>query len=198
MRSFPSWRGVARRSPWLLLLTVLLPSPASLGSDRQPTRCVARWQGPTPGCALNEAVTVEGLGVSEKAARKRALANLETAAEFSRIHKAATLPGGARVVFLEASRSCGEVADRAVLSCFPEPHLAKARYCWLQIDEDLCARSQGFFVASKPWVAGEQVRREICGEPPDDPFGEDEVTLGEAACQAGCWQRGKLSCGAGE
>jgi hypothetical protein len=189
--------GPARIAPWLLIAAVLLPSPATLGSDRQPTRCVARWQGPVEGCALHEAVTTEGLGASERAARKRALANLAAATESAWVQKAASLPDGARVVFLEASRSCGEVEERAVFSCFPEPHLSSARYCWLQIEEDPCGQSQGFFLAGKAWSNGEQVRREICGETPERPFEEDAISSRDAACRASCWQRGKLNCGAG-
>ena len=83
-----------------------------------------------------------------------------------------------------------------MITCFPEPHLRSARYCWLEIELDLCGKSQGFFLASKAWVQGEQTRREICGEPSDDPFGDDPVDERSAVCQASCWQEGKLSCGA--
>lgn len=186
-----------RRAVWLTaVVLVVLPSAPTQGSDREPSRCMARWQGPGDGCSLVEAISAEALGASEPAARRQALKNLATAAEAARVHKAVSLPPGARSLFLDASRSCDEVAQSAVITCFPEPHLRSARYCWLELELDLCGKSQGFFLASKAWVQGEQTRREICGEPPSDPFGDDEVELRSAACQDACWQQGRLSCGA--
>lgn len=184
--------------PWILLGGVfLMRAPAVRGADREPTRCIARWQGPGPGCTLQDAVSAEALGVSERAALKQVLKNLSVAAEAARVHKAAGLPPGARSLFLDSSESCGETAvEGAVTTCFPEPHLRTARYCWLEIELDLCNMSQGFFLDTKPWVDGESSRSTICGEVPDDPFGEDPVELRSAACQAACWQQGTLRCGA--
>jgi len=182
---------------WLAIFALaMLPPSVSLGSDREPARCVARWQGPGEGCALQEAVSAEALGSTEKAGRKQVLKNLAAAVESARIHKAATLPAGARSLFLDASQSCDEVTESAIITCFPEPHLRSARYCWFEVDMDLCGQSQGFFLASRAWVQGEQTRAEICGQLPDDPFTEDTVDERSAGCQARCWQQGKLSCGA--
>jgi hypothetical protein len=185
---------------WIRVLAVgalaLLP-PALQASDREPSRCIARWQGPGQGCTLVQAITAEGLGGSERTARKAALRNLAMAAEAARIHKASTLPAGARALFLDASGSCGEAAvESAITTCFPEPHLRNARYCWLEIELDLCSQSQGFFLDTKAWYRGEETRGKICGELPDDPFGDDTVDERSAACQSACWQQGKLSCGA--
>jgi len=193
-RPLPALRFVETAA--LLVCLGLLPAGSTLGSDRVPTRCVARWQGPGEGCSLNDAVSAEALGASERAASKQALRNLAAAAEAARIHKAASLPPGARSLFLDSSEQCGEVTDRAIVTCFPEPHLRSARYCWLELELDLCRASQGFFLESKAWVHGEQTRREICGEPPDDAFGDEPVSERDAACLNNCWQQGKLSCGA--
>ncbi len=183
---------------WFLLGgMLLLGAPTVQGSDREPTRCMARWQGPGPGCTLQEGVSAEALGSSERTALKAVLRNLAMATEAARIHKASGLPAGARTLFLDSSEACAEAAvEGAVTTCFPEPHLRSARYCWLEIELDLCGQSHGFFLDTKPWVDGEAARRDTCGEPPDDPFGEDPVDERTAACQATCWQQGKLSCGA--
>ncbi len=184
--------------PWLLTVTMLLlPGPVARGSDGGPSRCIARWRGPAEGCALQESVSAEGLGRNERAAHKQALRNLATAAEAARNHKAASLPAGARSLFLDASPSCDEgVEQQAIVTCFPEPHLSAARYCWLEIDLDLCSQSQGFFLTGKPWTEGEQQRASICGALPEAAFDEEPLGEREASCQASCWQKGRLSCGA--
>ncbi len=183
-------------APWLLAgLSCLLALPVAAS---EPARCVARWQGPAEGCALQEPVTAEALGANEKSATKKALRNLEHAIQAARAKKAAILPAGARTLFLSDSEQCTDLAaEQAVTSCFPEPHLRGARYCWLELELDLCRQSQGFFVEGRAWTWAELQRAAICGEPPETPFADGEpVDAQQATCQAECWTAGRLSCGA--
>ncbi len=188
-----------RPSPgWVVLGLLLLPAQGALGGDREPSRCVARWQGPVEGCSLNEPVTAEALGASEKSATKKAMLNLAVAVQAARVQKATTLPAGARSLFLSGSEACAEVVtEQAVTSCFPEAHLRGARYCWLELELDLCRQSQGFFVEGRAWTYAETQRESICGEPSDEPYEDGEPVDSQlATCQAECWNARKLSCGA--
>ncbi len=186
----------ARRTAITLLgVLAILPAPGAQAADKVPTRCAARYQGPSEGCGLQQAVRAEGLGRTEAAAARQALRNLAAAAVAARTAQAALLPAGASALFLADSGSCEQRAtELAVVTCFPEPHLRDARYCWMEVEDDFCGLSQGFFLDTRAWVSGEQGRARICTERADQ---EQPLSAHEASCVAACWSDSSLRCGAG-
>ncbi|MFH1464954.1 MAG: hypothetical protein ABIO70_11275 [Pseudomonadota bacterium] len=176
----------------LCAILVLLPAAPGEAGD-VPSRCIARWQGPVPGCGLRDPVSTEGLGSSERGAERQARHNLAMAVAAARVAKAASLPPGARELMIAESAGCARTApDTAKVTCFPEPLLRTVRYCSLELTGGDCAVSEGFTLDGRAWKAGERAREDICGIPEEDPL---QVEAAEAVCRAACWGQARLKCG---
>jgi len=117
--------------------------------------------------------------------------------ESARQHGAFLLGAEGRGAFLAATEGCARVpASEAVISCFPEPELAEARYCWLSVPGFACGEGRGIRLRGRPWKEGEAAREDLCdgyaerarrAEAPDIPL----------ACAAACWQSARLRCSPG-
>ncbi len=180
------------------LTALILFAPRALSSDdpgRGPHRCIARWQQPDDACPLQGVVRAEGLGRNLKGAQRQAEENLLLAAEAVRQQQAGELPVGAQAIFLQRTQTCKVALPRHLAtSCFPEPHLRAARYCYLELPDASCGQGMGFFLDGRAWREGELVRMEQCEQRIPSPFEEGDPRA--SACRALCWQEGSLRCGA--
>jgi len=189
-------KGGRHLPPAVIAGLVALPAAPGEAGD-VPSRCIARWEGPVEGCGLRDPVSTEGLGSSERGAERQARRNLAMAIAAARVAKAATLPPGARELFVAESVDCASIASPAAkVTCFPEPLLRTVRYCSLELPGGDCAISEGFTLDGRAWKTGERVREEICGQPEEDPLEVQlDVDMAGAVCRAACWGQARLRCG---
>jgi len=165
-------------------------------SSPTPTRCIARWHRPAEDCRLQEPIRVEALGRDEGQARELAMDRLVTAMDATRESHALGAPNIMRAVVMNATRACDEhLAEEAVVTCFPEPHLRDARYCKLALPVAQCGSGHGFAVEGRPWRDGERARADLCSNLAEglDYLQDDPQAV--KACEAQCWQTSHLECG---
>ena len=161
-----------------------------------PTRCIARWHQPAEDCRLAEPIRVEALGRDEGQARELAMERLLTAMEATRDSHALGAPNIMRAVVMNATRACEEhIAEEAVVTCFPEPHLRQARYCKLALPVAQCGSGHGFAVEGRPWRDGERARADLCGGLADGLSYLADDPQAVKACESQCWQTSRLECG---
>jgi hypothetical protein len=182
---------------------VALAAFASAGTAREaesaapvPTRCIAFWHRPVEDCRLQDPLRVEAVGRVEADARGLALDRLTIAMEAQRASHSAGAPDIMQAVVLNATRGCSEhLAEEAVVTCFPEPHLRAARYCQVQFPVPGCGAADQYAVEGSAWREGEEAREDLClGMGRDLPhLAHDERAL--KTCEAQCWQTSHLECG---
>jgi hypothetical protein len=168
---------------------LLLLSFAALA---EPTRCIATWNGPAPGCGLHETYKVEATAGSEGAARKAAVDQLATVLVLdSDAHRVAR-PALGTSEFLR----CEESAKRAYVDCFAEPALAGEALCFATFDSPECWSGEPFTIEARGVRALAIGRQRMC-EAVDARIlaqGYNDTVTRRAKCRAACEAKTAVRC----
>lgn len=176
------------------LFVIFTTSEKASGSGPAPTRCIARWQGPSQSCRLQEPIRVEAVGKNEAAAKALAKERLAVAVEAVLDAHTLGAPEVMRALVAGQTDKCTEtIAQEAVFMCFPEPQLLDARYCRIEFPVSQCSSESGFSIEGRAWKQGEKARDELCGGIAAEIGLEDAASA--MACESSCWQSSRIECG---
>lgn len=168
---------------------LVLASLASAG----PSRCVATWTGPVPGCAIRGEVAASATALSEPAAQRALRHALEEAIDRS---VAATR---ARIPSLESAQFvlCAEkIQDAAFVNCFEDATLAEPAFCFVSLDDPACWSGEVLHVEAVGWVAHRLGRDRMCAAVDKRLVAQDytDVATRRAICADACAAHTTVRC----
>lgn len=124
-----------------------------------PSRCVATWTGPAPGCAIRAPIVASGAALSEKAARRALAAHLDSVIELTIVASRARLTTLGPAEFA----ACSDIVSRdAYVNCFEEPALAAPAFCFVGFDDPTCWTGEVLEVEDVGWRALQGGRDKMC------------------------------------
>lgn len=159
-----------------------------------PSRCVATWTGPVPGCAIRGEVVATAAGMSEKGAERALRRQLDIVVERT---VAATR---ARVPTMEPAQfvTCAEAIQAAAfVNCFEDAALAVPAFCFVSLDDPTCWPGDVLEVDGLPgWRASEVGRDKMCAAVDARLVAQDYTDLAgrRAICAASCASKAVVSC----
>jgi len=129
---------------------------AALAAD--PVRCTATWAGPVPGCQVRQPLRVEATARGESAARAALREQLALVLLLWGDAQRARTPALSDAEF----QTCGDAAEEAPATCFPEPQLAGPRLCFVDLPVPECWTGDTFSIEVSGVRALEQGRAQMC------------------------------------
>jgi hypothetical protein len=161
----------------------------------EPTRCVATWTPPVPGCALRQPVSALAAGRSEAAARRAVMRQLEENLGALAAALAAEVPG----LPAESLEACPATAADGLVACFVDRELAEERICVVGLRDEACWTGDYLNVRARGWEAIEQGREAMCSAVAQRiaTLGYAEAGKRQAICQASCQVKTTVVCPGG-
>jgi len=157
------------------------------------TRCVARWSGPTPGCAVPEELTIAGSGINGAEAEREARSRLARLME----RTSDAIRGHVTDRYSTEFRLCDEHANtEATVTCFPDFTPEDPGVCFITFDDPDCWDGDVLVASDIGWRALDRGRREMCAQVDERLARLNYSNVDElrAVCRASCAVGASVRC----